>query len=154
MEDTQNIKIRKALLITLAIICLMGLVLFAIIKFTNIDFGSDDKVKVQYNKNKSFLKDQKIENLSFNDITCEFNGSDSNLSYTIINVSKEKIHLNEYEILIKDDKDEVLAKINPNYDTDLEPGAKFNTTNSVSVDLTKATSLSINLHPKKEEGTE
>ena len=147
----ENKRTRKPLLIILGILCILGLTLFGIIKVVNTNNNKNEKVKIQYNKNKEFLKEQKIENLVFSNISCEYNGTDSSLSYIITNTSKEKIHLNEYEIVIKDKKENILAKINPNYDTDLEAGEKFNTTNSVSVDLTKATSIEINLHPKKEE---
>ena len=67
----------------------------------------------------------------------------------IVNESDKAVHLDEYEIVIKDDKDKVLATINPNYDYDLEAKAKFETSNSVSVDLTKASKLDITLHSAK-----
>ncbi len=156
MEDNINVvgnnndsngdkKVRKTLIIALVGFIVLGLVIFLASK----SLSSDDKEHLEYNTNKKFLADKKIENLSFENIKCSYNGSDSILSYVIVNESDKTVHLDEYEIVIKDDKDKVLATINPNYDYDLEAKAKFETSNSVSVDLTKASKLDITLHSAK-----
>ena len=149
--NENNKSLRKAMIFLLAAICLVGALIFGVTHFLSGSSKTSPK-HLKYNTNKKFLEDRKIESLTFSDIECSYDGSDSGLTYTIINHSDTTVHLSEYEIVIKDEKGNVLATINPNYDYDLPAGEKFKTTNSVSVDLTKAVSLDINLHPSHPEG--
>ena len=140
-------KVRKTLIIALVGFIILGALIFIASKA----ISGGDKEHLKYNTNKKFLADKKVEDLSFENIKCSYDGSDSILSYIIVNNSDKTVHLDEYEIVIKDDKDKVLATINPNYDYDLEAKAKFETSNSVSVDLTKASKLDITLHSAKDK---
>ena len=141
-------KVRKTLIIALVGFIVLGALIFVASKAIS---GGGNKEHLKYNTNKKFLADKKVEDLSFENIKCSYDGSDSILSYIIVNNSDKTVHLDEYEIVIKDDKDKVLATINPNYDYDLEAKAKFETSNSVSVDLTKASKLDITLHSAKDK---
>lgn len=144
--SNDNTKVRKTLIIALIGFIILGVIIFIASKSLS---NTKDEEHLEYNTNKKFLADKKIEDLSFENIKCSYNGSDSILSYVIVNTSDKTVHLDEYEIVIKDDKNKVLATINPNYDYDLEAKAKFETSNSVSVDLTKASKFDITLHSAK-----
>ena len=136
-SDGEKRSIRKTLIIVLIVFVVLGVVIFLLSSSIGaISSHPADKEHLKYNTNKEFLEDKKIEDLVFSDVKCSFDGESSTISYAIVNNSDKVIHLDEYEIVIKDKDGKVLATINPNYDYDLNAKERFETSNSVSVDLT------------------
>ena len=134
-------------------IIIVGLIcLFMIIGLTMI-FKGETKPKddnLIYNKNKSFIKHQKIDGIAFKDINCTYDGKDSLITYTIINETKNNIYLSNYDVIIRDKNKQIITKIVANYSENILPNKKISMANSViGVDLTNAYYMELKLKTGK-----
>ena len=139
-----NKKNRKYLLIPVIII----IIILAIIAVK--DKTPNDGLK--YNKNKSFIKKQEIKGIVFKNIKCTYDGKDSLISYTMINETKKKIYLNNYDVIVKDKNNVRLTKIAAHITQTINPKESLDMANQVvGVDLTKAYYMELKLNTNKKK---
>lgn len=133
-------------IVFLCLLVIIGVIVIFKKDKTNKINESDDLI---YNSNDSFLKDHKIIGVVFKDIKCTYDGNNSLVSYTIVNETNKKINLYNYEIVIKDDNKNTLAKIEFNYNNSLLPNKEVQISNSVvGVDLSDARYMNLRLNTK------
>ena len=151
MEKTNNnkkkeiefVKNKKNIIIVIAII----LVILTCIKLNRNRIVEKDGVT--YNNNKSFIKEQKVKGIVFKNIKCSYDGKNSLISYTMFNDTKEKIHLENYDIYVKDKNNVTLTKIAANITQTIEPKKGVDISNQVmGIDLTNAYYLELKVRIK------
>lgn len=108
-----------------------------------IDNNRDENVI--YNDNKDVIGDKEIKDVTFTNIECSFDGFSSLLSYTITNNSKKSIILKDYELIIKDKDDNILAIMVPGDNSELKPKESIDIGNAIDINLTKASKLELRL---------
>ena len=132
----------KAIFIFFFLVVLILFGLFCI--FNNKPETNEENLK--YNKNKSFIKEQKIDGISFKNINCTYDGKNSLITYTIVNETSNEIFLSNYDIIVMDKSKKVITKIVASYSENIEPKKKVNMANSVvGVDLSDAYYMELNL---------
>ena len=103
-----------------------------------------------YNRHKSFLKSQNIGGIVFKDIECTYDGKNSLIKYTIVNKTRKKVYLNNYDVLVQDKKKKLITKISASYKDTLKPKEKVERADSVvGTDLSKAHYMKLKLKTKK-----
>lgn len=136
-------KIKKIYIIIICLICL--LMFFGLIKL----IGSNSKEvddNLIYNKNKSFIKHQKINGIAFKDINCTYDGKNSLITYTIINETNKDIYLSNYDVIIRDKNKQIITKIVASYSENIPPKKKISMANSViGVNLSNAYYMELKL---------
>ena len=136
-------KIKKIYIIIICLICL--LMFFGLIKL----IGSNSKEvddNLIYNKNKSFIKHQKINGIAFKDINCTYDGKNSLITYTIINETNNYIYLSNYDVIIRDKNKQIITKIVASYSENIPPKKKISMANSViGVNLSNAYYMELKL---------
>lgn len=147
---SKNKKIEKSTIIWSCGIILC-LIIFATAFFIGSKETSRDKTPtttkdetVIYNDNKDVIGDKEIENVSFTNIECSFDGFNSLLTYTITNNGKNSIILGDYELIVKDKDSKILAIMVPGDTSELKPKESFDIGNAIDIDLTKAFKLELN----------
>ena len=134
---------KKYLLILVAIVAII--IVFFIVKSNTTNDG------LKYNKNKSFIKTQKVEGIIFKNIKCTYDGKNSLISYTMINKAKKNIYLNNYDIIVKDKNNVKLTRISAHVTQTLAPKESVDMSNQVvGVDLTGAYYMELKINTKKE----
>ncbi len=134
---------KKYLLILVAIVAII--IVFFIVKSNTTNDG------LKYNKNKSFIKTQKVEGIIFKNIKCTYDGKNSLISYTMINKAKKNIYLNNYDIIVKDKNNVKLTRISAHVTQTLAPKESVDMANQVvGVDLTGAYYMELKINTKKE----
>lgn len=132
----------------------ISIILFLISLFSGINFFNkepNNKIdnnkdeNIIYNNNKDVINDKEIKDVTFTNIECTFDGFRSLLSYTIINNSKKSIILEDYELIIKDKNDNILAIMVPGDTSELKPKESIDIGNAIDIDLTKASKLELRL---------
>ena len=98
-----------------------------------------------YTDNKDIISDKNIGDVTFTNIECSFDGFNSLLTYTITNNSKNNIILGNYELIVKDKDDNILAIMVPGDTKELKPTETIDIENVINIDLTKASKLELNL---------
>lgn len=140
-------KIKKIYIIIICLICL--LMFFGLIKL----IGSNSKEvddNLIYNKNKSFIKHQKIKGIAFKDINCTYDGKNSLITYTIINETNKDIYLSNYDVIIRDKNKQIITKIVASYSENVPPKKKISMANSViGMNLTNAYYMELKLKTGK-----
>jgi len=144
MKEKKKIIIAGGILLLLVIIAILLVFLNKDKKIPIDEIRTPDEI--QYNNNEQVIGDKEINNITFTNIECSYDGNNSLLTYTITNKTKETINLGEYEITIKDKDGNILAILAPNLDQDIAPNASYDTGNSINIDLTKAYSIELNLN--------
>ena len=133
---------KKYLLIPIVII----IIILAIILVR--DKTPNDGLK--YNKNKSFIKKQEVKGIIFKNIKCTYDGKDSLISYTMINETKKKIYLNNYDVIVKDKNNVRLTKIAAHVTQTLDPKESVDMANQVvGIDLTDAYYMELKVNTNK-----
>ncbi len=124
---------------------LMGIILLVpLIIIINI---GKNNTKITYNKNESFQQKQVKNDLTFDNIKCSYDGKDSLISYTITNETDKEINMKNYEVLVKDENDNVITRIFINFNGKLAPREKKEALNSVlNTDLTNAKKMELNIN--------
>ena len=131
------------------IIILVALIVIVLIVIVNNKKTPNDGLT--YNKNKSFTKEQKVSGITFKNIKCTYNGKDSIISYTMVNETNKTIHLNNYDIIVKDKNKERLTKIVASITQTIEPKKEVTLSNEViGVDLSNAYYLELKVNTEKE----
>ena len=103
------------------ILFIITIAIFIIFLFSSIViFKYLSQHKIIYNQNENFLKEQEKNEIVFKNINCYYDGKDSQISYTILNKSNETIKLENYEIVIKDEKENILTNIFIGISTNIE----------------------------------
>ena len=127
------------------IIFLVVLVIIAVFAFIRIgNFKKVENDNYTYNKNRSFLKKKEISGITFNSIECYYDGHDSFIKYVIANNTKEDIYLKKYDILVKDDKENIISTISVDFSQNLKSGDRMTYKNQiVGVDLSNAKTMEI-----------
>ena len=141
VKTKRTINVKRIIILLIVII----LIIFALIKIVS---KPDKKVtdKLVYNKNESFIKQQKIDGVVFKNINCSYDGKNSLISYTIVNETNKKINLSNYDVLVKDKNKVVITRIAANVQQRLEPKKGVDMANSVvGVDLTDAYYMELKL---------
>ena len=141
VKTKRTINVKRIIVLLIVII----LIIFALIKIVS---KPDKKVtdKLVYNKNESFIKQQKIDGVVFKNINCSYDGKNSLISYTIVNETNKKINLSNYDVLVKDKNKVVITRIAANVQQRLEPKKGVDMANSVvGVDLTDAYYMELKL---------
>ena len=154
-NETKN-ETKKSKWIWIILICLILIGIGGYFIFLSSDQNaSQDETKetetstnneVKYNTNQDVISDKIVDNISFTNIECYFDGNSSLLEYTITNHSDKDVNLGEYEITIKDKDDNILAIIAPTLDYVLKPNESYDTGNAIDIDLSKAVKLELNLN--------
>lgn len=141
------IKTKKRLLIIIVpVILVMILFSIVLIKEKRDNYLTDSiDTNIKYNTNKDFKKEIEQRGLLFKNIECTFDGNESLLSYKIVNKTEADIELGEYELLVKNDKDEILVTISPNIEDVLKKDEEIEIKNTVNIDITDASGLELNL---------
>ena len=129
---------------------IIGVLLVVVLLFVVFKAGSvvrkkeDDNLK--YNNNKSFIKTKTVKGIIFKDVSCVYDGKNSVISYKIVNSTKKKIHLKNYDVYVRDKKKKLLTKIVVKYDQVLDVGKKYDMANQVvGVDLTDSYYMDLKL---------
>lgn len=126
------------------LLLVLGIIIFAFILF--LGRKSDDSDGFTHNKNKTFIKQQKIDGVVFKDIDCIYDGKNSLITYKISNATKEKIYLKNYDVLVKDKDGRAITKIVVNSSQYIDPNKDVEMANSVvGVDLTNAYYMDLKL---------
>ena len=82
IKKTKNTKKKNIKVFNIVIICLLCLLMiFGLIKLISGSSKTGDDNLI-YNKNKSFIKHQKIKGIAFKDINCTYDGKNSLITYT------------------------------------------------------------------------
>ena len=142
-KKTNNIIKNKKIIIIIVII----IIILSCIKLNRNNTPKDDNLI--YNNNKSFIKTQKVKGIVFKNIECSYDGKDSLLTYTIINDTKKKIYLKNYDVYVKDKHNTTITKIAANVTQTIKPKEELQMANQVvGVDLSKAYYLELKLKTK------
>ena len=137
----------KSIIILLSIVLIIGVMLVFILKKNNtIDDG------LKHNNNKSFIQKQKVKGIIFKNIKCTYDGKNSLISYTMVNKTKKKIYLNNYDVIVKDKNKVKLVRIAAHVTQTLSPDEPVDMANQVvGVDLTNAHYMELKLNTKKKD---
>ena len=142
-------KFKKYLLIIPVII----IIVLIIINRNTSDLTTKNNISndgYKYNNNKNFIKNQKVDGIVFKNIKCTYDGSNSLISYTMVNETKKDIYLDNYDILVKDKNNEKLTKISAHVTQTFKSKESVEMANQVvGVDLTDAYSMELKLNTDK-----
>ena len=135
-------KLKNILISILSISLILGIVFITIFMFNRKNTIEESEKELLsetiYNTNDKVVEDKNINDITFTNNECSFDGSNSLLSYTITNKTQEPVTLGEYEIIVKDKDGIVLANLVPQLDIELKPGESFDTGVSVNINLKDA----------------
>ena len=142
-------KFKKYLLIIPVII----IIVLIIINRNTSDLTTKNSISndgYKYNNNKNFIKKQKVDGIVFKNIKCTYDGSNSLISYTMVNETKKDIYLDNYDIIVKDKNNEKLTKISAHVTQTFKSKESVEMANQVvGVDLTDAYSMELKLNTDK-----
>ena len=142
-------KFKKYLLIIPVII----IIVLIIINRNTSDLTTKNNISndgYKYNNNKNFIKNQKVDGIVFKNIKCTYDGSNSLISYTMVNETKKDIYLDNYDIIVKDKNNEKLTKISAHVTQTFKSKESVEMANQVvGVDLTDAYSMELKLNTDK-----
>lgn len=136
-------------IVCILIICVIGIVIFVFVnKDGNVKLNTNNNI-IEQNEEKSIFsnieKDKNVNGINFSNIKVNFDGIDYIIEYTITNKTNDTVYLGEYEFVIKDKDNNILANIAPNFDVELKPNMSFETGSSINIDLSKAYSMEISI---------
>ena len=150
LSDNNHFNARKIFIIVKRLIVVV-ILFIAIISFIRINhYTPNDGLK--YNRNKTFMKEQKVKGIVFKNIKCTFDGKDSTISYTMINETKKKIYLNNYDVIIQDKNHNRLTRIAAHFTDTIDSMKSLDRVDKVlGVDLTDAYYMELKLNMEKED---
>lgn len=123
-------------LICLLIITIISLIIFKLFYHTkNTSTTSTNTNESQITETSINIEDKTINNILFSDIQYSYDGNYSLLTYKITNNSTETINLEEYEIIIKDKDNNIIANISTNITHEIKPTETIETGNAIDIDL-------------------
>lgn len=145
-------KISKKILVGIIVLCLILTIAIIVIILKNntpeqsAATNKTNNEEIKYNTNEGIIEDKQIDNILFSDIECSFDGNTSLLTYKITNNQTESIYLEEYEIIVKDKNDNILAIIAPSITEEIKPNETIETGNVIDIDLTNAYKFELTLN--------
>lgn len=146
----KSINFDKKLLLIIPVIIIIVLI---IINRNTSDLTTKNNISndgYKYNNNKNFIKKQKVDGIVFKNIKCTYDGSNSLISYTMVNETKKDIYLDNYDIIVKDKNNEKLTKISAHVTQTFKSKESVEMANQVvGVDLTDAYSMELKLNTDK-----
>lgn len=139
---------KKTILISaISIFLILGIILIVVFIQKQEKAPEEDNKnltpEIIYNNNDKVVEDKNINNITFTNIECSYDGNNSLLSYTVTNKTQAPVTLGEYEIIVKDKDDKILANLVPQLDVELKPEESFDTGVSVGIDLSKAYAIEL-----------
>ena len=132
-------------------ILILGLILIITVSIIIIKSNNNNE-PIENKDNKIIenkIEDKLIDNVLFSDIDYSFDGNISLLTYKITNNTTKNIYLEEYEIIIKDKNNNILAIISPNTLKEIRPNETIETENAIDIDLKEMYKLEIKLINQK-----
>ena len=143
-KNSDSLKKRKIFFVV--IVCVISiLMIFGLVKLISSNSGVKDDNLI-YNRNKTFIKQQKIKGIAFKDINCTYDGKDSLITYNIINETGKDIYLSNYDVVVRDKNKQIITKIVASYSENVPPKKKISMANSViGVDLSDAYYMELKL---------
>lgn len=131
-------------------ILILGLILIITVSIITIKSNNNNE-PIENKDNKIIenkIEDKLIDNILFSNIDYSFDGNISLLTYKITNQSSKTINLEEYEIIIKDKDNNILAIISPSILESIKPNETIETENAIDIDLKDMKTLELNLTSK------
>lgn len=146
-KTDKSIKSKKRVISIKGIALLFVIIIIIILAFMTVfNKKSKDSDGLIHNRNKTFIKQQKISGVIFKDIDCTYDGKNSLITYKIVNSTSSKIFLNNYDIVVRDKENHQLTKIVVNSFQYFEPNKETVMANSViGVDLSDAHHMELKL---------
>lgn len=131
-------------------LCLLMFIMSIFNGFNKEDKPSNNKENNRdenaiYNDNKDVVSDKKVGDVEFTNIECSFDGFSSLLTYTITNNGKDSIVLGNYEIVVRDKDNNILAIMVPGDISELKSKESLDIGNAIDIDLSKASKLELRL---------
>lgn len=148
-KQNENSKNNHKLIIIIVIILfivIIGITIYFLLKKEPTTDNTDTPPKqtdIKYNTNEEVTQDQNISNITFTNITCSFDGSYSLLEYTITNKTGQTINLGQYEIIVKDKDNNIIANLSPYLDQDITPNEEVATGIAIDLDLSEAQAIEL-----------
>lgn len=128
----------------IGILFFLIIVLVVVLIFGKV-FKNDNNDNDTNNKNENAISDKVIDNVSFSNIHCSYDGFRSLLKYTVTNNGSTSVMLEDYEIVVKDSSGTVLAIMVPGGSEELKPGEEIDTGNSIDIDLSDVSDIELRL---------
>lgn len=143
--DFQNlINNKKSIIIgAFSILLLLIIIIIVIITINSNNNNNPTTNDPAYNNNKDVISDKNINGVTFSNIKCSWDGFPSLLEYTVTNNSNQTIILANYEIIIKDKQNKIMAITVPGSNQELKIGESLNLDNILTVDLSEATKIEL-----------
>ena len=136
---------KKKYMVIIGICLIVLFLIFIVFNIYGKNNNKDDN-GLKYNKNESFLKEQTVEGVTFKNIECYYDGTDSMISYVISNKTEETIDLSNYEVFVKDKRGTIITNIYVDFDKELASKEEMEYRNSVAdVDLSDAYTMELKL---------
>lgn len=131
-------------------LCLLMFIISMFNVFNKDDESNNNKENnrdenIIYNDNKDVISDKKVRNVEFTNIECSFDGFNSLLTYTITNNGKNSIVLKDYELIVKDKSDNILAIMVPGDTSELKAKESIDIGNAIDINLSKVAKLELRL---------
>jgi len=130
------------------LVVIFGVVLIFLLKEGNNNIEPGDRLEdneAVYNFHEGVISDKEVNGITFTSITCEWDGVNSNLFYTITNINDEVVNLGDYVIEVYDINNELLDSFNVSLDYDLEIGVEYREVISTAVNLSEVYSIEFKL---------
>lgn len=133
-----NRRFKKICLITLICILLTGC---GTKKNNKNESKKDNQVKIEL-KDDSIVKEQTIDGLKISNVKMEVIDGITTYTASITNITNSNIEVDNIKIVVKDDKNDILATLTGYIGAILKPNDTKNIVNTTDIDLSKAKSIS------------
>lgn len=92
-------------------------------------------------KEKGVIENKEYSGIKIEDITFNYDGTYTNMSYNLINARSESITLGRYDVIVKDKDGNELGKLESYSPNSIEPNESLGITHSLDKDFSKAASV-------------
>lgn len=143
-------KKRNILMITLIILILLAISIIVAVKALKSNNNSltttpDPEAEI-YNYKQEVIQSQEVNGITFTNIECYWDGTNTNISYTITNTTDQIVNIGKYKIEAYDDTDTKIYSLSPYLGKDLSPGEEYEELISTADNLSEAYSIKISLN--------
>lgn len=142
----KNKKIILIIILILLILVAVGIIITVNILNNKSETKNEDtppETNEVYNYRQEIIEEKEVNGITFTNIDCYWDGTNSNISYTITNTTEETINLGVYTIEVYDDTDTLMYTLSPYLGKDLAPNEEYEELISTSNNLTDAYSIKI-----------
>ena len=147
-------KKRNILIILLIILILLAISIIIAVKTlsSNNESNKDPEIEIPdpdegiYNNRQEIIQSQEVNGITFTNIECYWDGTNTNISYTVTNTTDQTINIGKYKIEAYDDTDTKIYSLSPYLGQDLAPGAEYKEIISTADNLSEAYSIKISLN--------